>query len=90
MFDTIKADDKTKELIRLREKGERDFNSAIKLSRIEGERRGEKRGEISGEKRGKREVAKKLLLMGMTLQDIQAITELSAPEIELLQQKNVE
>ncbi|MDR3156942.1 MAG: hypothetical protein LBT69_03410, partial [Lactobacillales bacterium] len=68
MFDTIKADDKTKELIRLREKGERDFNSAIKLSRIE----------------GKREVAKKLLLMGMTLKDIQAVTELSVSEIESL------
>jgi predicted transposase/invertase (TIGR01784 family) len=86
MFDTIKADDKTKELIRLREKGERDFNSAIKLSRIEGE----KRGEIKGEIKEKREVAKKLLLMGMTLQDIQAITELSISEIESLQQKNVE
>jgi predicted transposase/invertase (TIGR01784 family) len=76
MFDTIKADDRTKELIRLREKGERDFNSAIKLSRIEGEKR--------GERREKKEMAKKLLLMGMTLQDIQAITELSISEIESL------
>jgi predicted transposase/invertase (TIGR01784 family) len=40
MFDTIQADDKTKELIRLREKGERDFNTAVKYSRIEGEKRG--------------------------------------------------
>lgn len=75
MFDTIKADEKTQELIRLREKGERDFNSALKYSRMEGERR------------EKIEMTKKLLLMGMALQDIQAITGLSISEIKSLQQK---
>jgi hypothetical protein len=33
-------------------------------------------------RKGRQEMAKKLLLMGMNLQDIQAITELSVSEIE--------
>jgi hypothetical protein len=36
-------------------------------------------------KKGRQEMAKKLLLMGMNLQDIQAITELSVSDIESLQ-----
>jgi hypothetical protein len=72
MFDVIFSDKRTQELLRLKEKGERDFNSVMKYSRME------------GEKKRNYEVAKKLLLMGMNFQDIQEITELSISEIEAL------
>jgi predicted transposase/invertase (TIGR01784 family) len=48
MFDVITSDKKTQELLRMKEKGERDFNSAMKNSRLQGIARGMTKGIAKG------------------------------------------
>jgi predicted transposase/invertase (TIGR01784 family) len=52
MFDVITADEETQELLRMREKGERDFNSAMKNSEIRGIVKGRKEGIEKGIEKG--------------------------------------
>ncbi|MDR1521851.1 MAG: hypothetical protein LBS28_03225 [Streptococcaceae bacterium] len=44
MFDVITSDKQTQELLRMKEKGERDFNPAMKNSRIKGRTEGMEKG----------------------------------------------
>jgi predicted transposase YdaD len=72
MFDVITADKETQELLRMREKGERDFNSAMKHSRIE------------GRKEEKRETALSMLKDDVPMSAISKYTGLSTTEIKAL------
>lgn len=67
------------------------FLKAQKDGEIKGEKIGEKIGEKRGEKKGERkskiDVAKKLLLKGMSIDDIKDVTGLTAKQIEKLMEK---
>ena len=63
-------------LYELREKGRRDFDSAIRAA--------EKRGELRGEKRGKLEDARAMLAEGLSLELTAKITGLSPEELKTL------
>jgi hypothetical protein len=51
MFDVITSDKQTQELLRIKEKGERNFNSAMKNSRIKGRTEGMEKGIVKGRSR---------------------------------------
>jgi hypothetical protein len=72
MFDVITSDKKTQELLRLKEKGKRDFNSAMRNSKIE------------GRKEEKVETALSMLADGMSVAVVSKYTGLLISEIELL------
>ncbi|MDR2781000.1 MAG: Rpn family recombination-promoting nuclease/putative transposase [Holosporaceae bacterium] len=76
MFDMVTSDPQTQEFLRMREKGLRDFNSAIGHA--------EERGIAIGEERGKRETALKLLSKGMPIGEIADVTGLAESEIQKL------
>jgi predicted transposase/invertase (TIGR01784 family) len=83
MFDTVTSDPQTQEFIRMREKGLRDFNSAIGHAEKRGERRGEKRGEL----KKAREMAIGLLQSGVEVNVIVRTSGLSVKEIESLKNR---
>jgi predicted transposase/invertase (TIGR01784 family) len=76
----------------MREKGLRDFNSAIGHAEARGEERGiaigEERGKAEGKAEGElkkaREIALKLLSRGMSIDEIADITDLTEDEIRKL------
>jgi predicted transposase/invertase (TIGR01784 family) len=72
MFDVITSDKKTQELLRMKEKGERDFNSAIKNSKLQ------------GRIEEKKQTAQSMLQDGMSISTISKYTGLSISEIQLL------
>jgi predicted transposase/invertase (TIGR01784 family) len=88
MFDVITADEETQELLRMREKGERDFNSAMKNSRIEGRKEGIERGIVKGRaegiEKGIKKTALSMLADGMPISTISKYTGLSTAEIKSL------
>jgi predicted transposase YdaD len=96
MFDVITSDKKTQELLRMKEKGERDFNSAIKNSklqgRVEGIAKGIAKGRVEGRiegmakgmAKGKKQAALSMLQDGMSISTISKYTGLSISEIQLL------
>jgi predicted transposase/invertase (TIGR01784 family) len=100
MFDVITSDKKTQELLRMKEKGERDFNSAMKNSRLQGIARGIAKGRVEGIAKGriegrvegkaegrieeKKQTAQSMLQDGMSISTISKYTGLSISEIQLL------
>jgi predicted transposase/invertase (TIGR01784 family) len=80
MFDIVSSDPNTQELLRMREKGERDFNSAVKNAK----KSGEAEGRMEGRNEREREMALKMLKKGSSIEDIADITELSVNEIKSL------
>ncbi|GHU10937.1 hypothetical protein FACS189449_01370 [Alphaproteobacteria bacterium] len=72
MFDHVNSDPEAQEFIRMREKGIRDYNSAVKSA--------ERKGEMEGAKN----VAKNLLNLGVDIGIISTSTGLSTDEIKLL------
>ncbi|MDR3157369.1 MAG: hypothetical protein LBT69_05600, partial [Lactobacillales bacterium] len=88
MFDVITSDKKTQELLRMKEKGERDFNSAIKNSRLQGIAKGRVEGRVEGKAEGrieeKKQTAQSMLQDGMSISTISKYTGLSISEIQLL------
>jgi predicted transposase/invertase (TIGR01784 family) len=76
MFDVITSDKQTQELLRMREKGERDFNSAMKSSEI--------RGIVKGRAERIEKTALSMLADGMSVSNISKYTGLSISEIQSL------
>jgi predicted transposase/invertase (TIGR01784 family) len=74
MFDVITSDEQTQEFLRMREKGKRDFNSAMKSSEI--------RGMEKGIEKEKKETALLMLADGMSVSTISKYTGLSNSEIK--------
>ncbi|MDR1473618.1 MAG: Rpn family recombination-promoting nuclease/putative transposase [Lactobacillales bacterium] len=91
MFDVITSDKKTQELLRMREKGERDFNSAMKSSRLEGRAEGLEKGIVKGIEKGiekeKKETALSMLTDGLPVSTISKYTGLSPSEIQSLKSR---
>ena len=71
-------------LYELREKGRRDFDSAISAAEKRGEERGEKRGEKRGRAERDLEIAGGMLAEGMSLELAAKITGLSLEELKTL------
>jgi predicted transposase/invertase (TIGR01784 family) len=92
MFNVITSDKKTQELLRMREKGERDFNSAMKNSEIRGIVKGRKEGRkegiiegrIEGIEKGIKKTALSMLADGVQISTISKYTGLSLSEIQSL------
>jgi predicted transposase/invertase (TIGR01784 family) len=76
MFDIAISDPETQELIRMKDKGLRDYNSAVKNA--------EKRGRNEG----KREMIIKMLRREIAISDIADLTELSEQEILQIKMNN--
>ena len=80
----LSADERMRMLAESREKARRDEASRVNWARDEGEKRGIQIGEERGDKRGRIEVARKLLLRNMPIDEIIEATGLVRHEIELL------
>ncbi|GHT90938.1 transposase [Alphaproteobacteria bacterium] len=84
MFDIVSSDPATQELIRIRNDGEHDYNSAMWEAEMKGEARGEARGKTEGRLEGIKEAAKKMLLAGIDSSIITSSLGLSTSEIQSL------
>ncbi len=78
----LQGDEAFKRKIELREKYERDMNSAKYCGRQEGIKEGIKEGIQKGKKEAVYEIAEKLLLKGNDIETIIEITGLTRNEIE--------
>ena len=88
----LEGDEAFKRKVELKEKYERDMNSAIHYGKEEGMKKGLQEGLQKGLKEGlqegkkseKKSIAKKMLETGMDAEQIMKITDLSKEEIEKL------
>ncbi len=78
------ADPEVQELLRIRDKAEKDYLDALAHKREEGEKIGIEKERARAEKE-KRETAKKLLNMGLSVEQIAQATGLKIEEIEKMQ-----
>ncbi len=79
------SDDYTiRRIAELREKGRRDYNAAIQYATEKGLTEGRAKGHLEGQSDERRKIAKKMLKLGKTMEEIIEITELSKEEIENL------
>jgi predicted transposase/invertase (TIGR01784 family) len=86
MFDYVTSDPQTRELIRIREAGLRDYNSDINSAERRGKEEGRNEGRNEGRSEGMREAAVRMFSKGIDINDISEVTGLSASEIEALKQ----
>ena len=82
IVDTMSMDPEEWELYRSREMAILNYNIAMQSSKKQGEEIGEKRGKEIGRKENSMKIAKKLLDMGLTIEQIIEATQLSKEEIE--------
>ena len=84
----LEGDEAFKRKVELKEKYEKDMNSAIHYGREEGMKKGLQEGLQKGLQEGKtsekKDIAKKMLEIGMNVEQIMKITDLSKEEIEKL------
>jgi predicted transposase/invertase (TIGR01784 family) len=80
MFDIVSSDPATQELLRMREKGERDFNSALKSAAKHGRAEGKEEGRMEE----KKEMARNALQMGIPINQVSMLTGLSDEELRSL------
>ena len=82
----LEGDEAFKRKVELKEKYEKDMNSAIHYGREEGMKKGLQEGLQKGLQEGKtsekKDIAKKMLEIGMNVEQIMKITDLSKEEIE--------
>ena len=64
-------------------------NTEISAATEEGEKRGERRGEKRGREKEKVEIAKKLLNIGLSIEQIIEATGLTKKEIEKVKRKSI-
>lgn len=76
----LEGDEAFKRKVELKEKYEKDMNSAIHYGREEGMKKGLQEGKMSE----KKDIAKKMLEIGMDVEQIMKITDLPKEEIEKL------
>ena len=76
----LTGDEETRRLAYLREKAIRDEKAAIAQARDEGKAE----GLLEGKAEGKKQIAKKMLVEGLTIESIVKITELTKEDIEKL------
>ncbi len=83
-LEEMSADEKERELYEIRERSRLTYNTEIYEARRKGLEDGKKIGEKRGEKREKENIAKKLLIKGMSIEEISEITQLTEQEIKTL------
>ena len=89
-YNEIIADPEVQEMLRVKEKAELDYNSALSYAEsrgkteglVEGEKVGLEKGLVEGEKKAKIESARKMLIKGLDIADIVEFTGLSIEEVE--------
>ncbi len=82
MFEKVKADPKYLELIRMREEANIEFNNAIAQAEDRATKKAEEKADAE-----KRESAKKLLAMGLSVDQISKALSLSIEEINEIKKK---
>ena len=80
----LEGDEAFKRKVELKEKYEKDMNSAIHYGKEEGMTKGLQEGLHEGKMSEKKDIAKKMLEIGMDVEQIMKITDLSKEEIEKL------
>ena len=80
----LEGDEAFKRKVELKEKYEKDMNSAIHYGKEEGMKKGLQEGLHEGKMSEKKDIAKKMLEIGMDVEHIMKITDLSKEEIEKL------
>ena len=80
----LEGDEAFKRKVELKEKYEKDMNSAIHYGKEEGMKKGLQEGLHEGKMSEKKDIAKKMLEIGMDVEQIMKITDLSKEEIENL------
>ena len=80
----LEGDEAFKRKVELKEKYERDMNSAIHYGKEEGMKKGLQEGLQEGKISEKKNIAKKMLEIGMDVEQIMKITDLPKEEIEKL------
>lgn len=80
----LEGDEAFKRKVELKEKYEKDMNSAIHYGKEEGMKKGLQEGLHEGKISEKKDIAKKMLEIGMDIEQIMKITDLSKEEIEKL------
>ena len=80
----LEVDEAFKRKVELKEKYEKDMNSAIHYGKEEGMKKGLQEGLHEGKMSEKKDIAKKMLEIGMDVEQIMKITDLSKEEIEKL------
>ena len=84
----LEGDEAFKRKVELKEKYEKDMNSAIHYGKEEGMKKGLQEGLQKGLQEGKtsekKDIAKKMLEIGMDVEQIMKITDLPKEEIEKL------
>lgn len=91
-LDYLTGDEETQRIAELRDKYIRDYKGSMQYAKEEGNRQGMRQGMRQGIEKGiekeKKEVAKKLLLLGMETQKIEEVTGISVNEIKKIQKKS--
>lgn len=80
----LEGDEAFKRKVELKEKYEKDMNSVIHYGKEEGMKKGLQEGLHEGKISEKKDIAKKMLEIGMDIEQIMKITDLSKEEIEKL------
>ena len=80
----LEGDEAFKRKVELKEKYEKDMNSAIHYGKEEGMKKGLQEGLHEGKISEKKDIAKKMLEIGMDVEQIMKITDLPKEEIEKL------
>jgi len=82
VYEKIIADPQVQELLRVKEKAELDYNSALSYAENKGKTEGLAEGKKVGEKKAKIESAKRFLSMGLSIEQVASGTGLSIEEVE--------
>ena len=84
----LSGDEAERRLAFLREKKIRDDITNMEGARREGKEEGIKEGEVKGKKKKALEIARKMILKNIPIEEIMEITELTKEEIEKLQKED--
>ena len=86
--DDFMSDEEAREIVRLREKWQMDYDSAMSTAKEDGHEEGLKEGLEEGRLKSQIEIAKKLLLKNINIEEIADITSLSKKEILKIKNNN--
>ena len=81
MIEQMNIDEKEWQLYRSREMAIMDYNVGMNVSKQEGLAEGRAKGREEGERKKQIEIAKELLKLGMSIEDIEKVTKLTKEEI---------
>ncbi len=83
----VSEDDEIREIYELRRKTDDGIISEMTVKTIEAEKKGRNEGRIEGRKEEKIEIAKRMILAGLSVEQVSQITQLSIEEISKVQKE---